>query len=292
MHGVLPDEWSTGPPPLINRAEYRSGYAFSKATHRSRKWSLSLFISIFKSWSTGSFLSSYFFSPCPLFLFFPFPSPLLLSLLLSSSFLSSPPFFFPCSPPSLCFGSIAILCSSVADELTDRLFFLRSTSQNEPRYAKTGLASLVGFRQNNHGMGWHGTPIFIANTKRHKKPYLLPKAVDCTKQRCIFPAYLRLLTSSISPLFPSKTYPNIFEFSDESFIAQDALSTAMKTIVTLSPFLSYTVSSAMSRQFSSCCLVSINFPYNDHVRWNRAGFLKDTPNSSMGVPMGRERNAK
>lgn len=46
---LLPVEWSTGPPPLLlNRAMYRSGYAFSRATHRSRKWSLSLFISIFR----------------------------------------------------------------------------------------------------------------------------------------------------------------------------------------------------------------------------------------------------
>lgn len=60
---VLPVEWSTGPPPLWpNREAYRSGYAFSRAAHRSEKWSFSLFISIFNRWSTFSALDEQFWS--------------------------------------------------------------------------------------------------------------------------------------------------------------------------------------------------------------------------------------
>lgn len=45
----------------------------------------------------------------------------------------------------------------------------------------------------------------------------------------------------------------------------------------------YTVSSAMSEQLSSCCPLSINGPLVDHIRRTGRGLGQITPISSMGV---------
>lgn len=113
--GLLPVEWSTGPPPLLlNRAMYRSGYAFSRATHRSRKWSLSLFISIFKRWSTFSALDEQFWSSSNLSSWLKVPETISSSITRSASVMDSSKFWWHWSSNSLCFGSIAICRSSVA----------------------------------------------------------------------------------------------------------------------------------------------------------------------------------
>lgn len=116
MH-FSPDEWSTGPPPLVKRAEYRSGYAFSKATHRSRKWSLSLLISIFKSWSTFSALDEQFWSSSNRSSWLKVPDTSSNSISRSASVMDSNKFWWHWSNNSLCFGSMAVCCSSVANRL-------------------------------------------------------------------------------------------------------------------------------------------------------------------------------
>lgn len=91
---LLPVEWSTGPPPLVpNRAAYRSGYAFSRATHRSRKWSLSLFISIFKRWSTFSALDEQFWSSSNLSSWLRVPETISSSMTRSASVMDSNKFW-------------------------------------------------------------------------------------------------------------------------------------------------------------------------------------------------------
>lgn len=119
MSQLLPVEWFTGPPPLLlNKAAYRSGYAFSRATHRSRKWSLSLFISIFKRWSTFSALDEQFWSSSNLSSWLKVPETISSSITRSASVMDSSKFWWHWSSNSLCFGSIAIRCSSVASQLT------------------------------------------------------------------------------------------------------------------------------------------------------------------------------
>ncbi|TNN78498.1 Zinc finger CCHC domain-containing protein 24 [Liparis tanakae] len=131
----LPVEWSTGPPPLPlpppllpSRAAYRSGYAFSRATHRSGKWSLSLFISIFKRWSTFSALDEQFWSSSNLSSWLKVPETMSSSITRSASVMDSNKFWWHWSSNSLCFGSMAIRCSSVAspanpDDQVDAISF-------------------------------------------------------------------------------------------------------------------------------------------------------------------------
>lgn len=91
---LLPVVWSTGPPPLLpNRAAYRSGYAFSRATHRSRKWSLSLLISIFKRWSTFSALDEQFWSSSNLSSWLKVPETINNSMTRSASVMDSSKFW-------------------------------------------------------------------------------------------------------------------------------------------------------------------------------------------------------
>lgn len=126
---LLPVEWSTGPPPLLlNKAVYRSGYAFSRATHRSRKWSLSLLIRIFKRWSTFSALDEQFWSSSNLSSWLRVPDTISSSITRSASVMDSNKFWWHWSSNSLCFGSIAMRCSSVASQLTQTAKWTRYPS--------------------------------------------------------------------------------------------------------------------------------------------------------------------
>lgn len=74
-------------------------------------------------------------------------------------------------------------------------------------------------------------------------------------------------------VFPRSTLsPHTFSSSCVSFNAPSDDSTAGKTLLSLS----YTVSSAMSERLSSCCPLSINGPFNDHIRQSGAGLLQKT----------------